>query len=320
MTPDPLLAGTGATETDAVVPTAVGDLAAIIRVPAGAHDTLPGVVLVDGSGDGDRLGWGGWPEWIADAGSVVLRHDKPGCGGSPGRWTEQNLEDRARESLAATQVLRAHPATAGQPVGLYGVSQGGWVALLAAALEPDAVDFVVCHSGPGTTPAQQERERLEAWVRADGHDEGTVTEAMVWVDRRADLIRSGASADVVLAEQARHRESPWYDTVLFPYDTTENLRFVSGILDFDPTTVMPLVRCPVMVAFGGADTTFPVQTSLRAFAEHLPADERHAFAVFPGAGHGLSLGDPDPAVLRRDQLAPAYLPTIGAFLADRRAR
>src|SRR5690606_14590386 len=157
-----------ATETDTVVPTAAGDLGAIVRVPG--PGVLPGVVLVDGSGDGDRHDWGGWPEWIADAGAVVLRHDKPGCGGSPGRWTDQSLEDRARESLAAVRVLRAHPATAGQPIGLYGISQGGWVALIAAALAPEEVDFIICHSGPGTTPAAQERARIETWLRDEGHD------------------------------------------------------------------------------------------------------------------------------------------------------
>lgn len=318
MTVPPTTSPPTAVETETVVPTAVGDLGAIIRIPAGATGPLPGIVLVDGSGDGDRFDWGGWPEWLADAGSVVLRHDKPGCGGSPGHWTDQTIEDRARESLAAVRVLRAHPATAGQPVGLYGISQGGWVSLLAATLEPESVDFVICHSGPGTTPAQQERERLEAWVRAEGHDEETVAEAMAWVDTRVELIRRGDPVEAILAEQARYVTKPWYQTVAFSYDTPANLRFVRHILDFDPTTVLPRVRCPVLALFGGADNVIPVHTSLRTFAEHLPPHPQHGFAVFPGANHGLFTADPDPEVPRRDQLAPAYLPTVTAFLADRR--
>lgn len=312
---------TSGVELETVVPTVVGDLGAIIRVPTDAAGPLPGVVLVDGSGDGDRFNLGGWPEWIGDAGSVVLRHDKAGCGGSPGHWTDQTLEDRAHEALAAIRVLRSHPATAGQPVGLYGISQGGWVALLAATLEPESVDFIVCHAGPGTTPARQERDRLEAWVRAEGHDEATVAEAMAWVDARADRIRRGDPVESVLAEQAELRHRPWYATVVPAYDTPANLRLLRGMIDFDPTAVMPHVRCPVLALFGGNDTLVPAQTSLRAFAEHLPPDPRgHGFAVFPGADHGLFIADPDPAVPRRDQLAPAYLPTLRAFLADRRSR
>jgi uncharacterized protein len=303
-----------ASETETVVPTAAGDLNAIVRVPAGAAP-LPGVVLVDGSGDGDRSDWGGWPEWLAGAGAVVLRHDKPGCGGSPGHWTGQTFDDRARESLAAVRVLRAHPATAGQPVGLYGFSQGGWVALLAAALEPESVGFAVCHSGPAMTPAQQERDRLQAAVRAEGHDEATIAEAMAWVDARADLIRRTGPVEAMLAEQSRYATCPWYPTVQFAYDTPANLRFLRGIFDFDPTTVMPQIRCPVLALFGGADAIVAAQASLRAFAEHLPPHPRHGFAVFPGADHGLFTANPDPAIPRRDQLAPAYLATITAFLA-----
>ena len=309
---------TGSAATETVVATAVGDLRAIVTTPTGGTETWPGLVLADGSGDGDRFAGGEWPERMTDIGAAVLSHDKPGCGGSPGHWTDQTLEDRARESLAAVRVLRAHPATAGQPVGLYGISQGGWVALLAASLEPGSVDFVVCHSGPGTTPAEQERARLEAWVRADGHDDAAVAEAMAFVDERLAWIRSDVPVETVLAEQVRYEDRPWYAVVLAPYDTAANLRFVRGMLDFDPTTVMPRVRCPVLALFGAADTVVPAQTSVRAFAEHLPPSPQHGFAVFPGADHGLYVADPDPAVPRRDQLAPAYLPTVAAFLADRR--
>lgn len=315
----PPIKAPAAVETETLVPTAVGNLGALVRVPVTSH-TLPGIVLVDGSGDGDRFDWGGWPQWIAESGAVVLRHDKPGCGGAPGDWTEQSLEDRARESVAAVRVLRGHPATAGQPVGLYGVSQGGWVALLAAAMEPGMVDFVVCHSGPGTTPAQQERDRIESLLVAEGHDDQTVAEAMSWVDLRAERLRQGVEVEAVLIEQAGYAERPWFDTATaHVYDRAPTLRFVSRVLDFDPTVVMPSVHCPLLALFGGADTVVPAQTSLRAFAEHLPPDSTaHGFAVFPGADHGLYVAEPDPAVPRREQLAPAYLPMLAAFLADRR--
>ena len=312
-------------ETETVVPTIVGDLGAIVRAPKDATTPLPGVVLIDGSGDGDRYDWGGWPEWLADAGSVTLRHDKPGCGGSPGRWTDQTIEDRARETLAAVRVLREHPATAGQPIGLYGISQGGWVALVAAALEPESVDFIMIHSGPGTSPAAQERERLEAWVRAEGHDESSVAEAMGWVLRREELLRGGIPAEAVpvediLAQQAEYATRPWFKTVAVPYDTVEMLGFVRGILDFDPIEVLPRVGCPVLALFGGADTVIPVRASLLAFAQHLPEDTRHGFTVFPGADHGLFIAEREEGVPRVEQLAPAYLATVAGFLADRRSR
>ena len=317
MTPAALPTPAGLSELATGIPTALGELGAIISTPLGAVSPLPGLVLVDGSGDGDRHSWGELPGWLAEAGAVTLRHDKPGCGGSPGHWTEQTFEDRARETLAALRVLREHPATAGQPIGLYGVSQGGWVALLAAALEPQSVDFVVCDSGPGTTPVAQERERLEVALRAEEHDEQTVEHAMGWVEERFVRIRRGDSVEAVLAEQTRYAGEPWYDAVLFPYDTPENLRFLRGIIDFDPTVVMRGIRCPVLALFGGADALVPVPASVAAFAVNLPRDPHHGLAVFPGADHGLFVAERRPEVPRREQLAPNYLPTVAAFLADR---
>jgi pimeloyl-ACP methyl ester carboxylesterase len=215
-------------------------------------------------------------------------------------------------------VLRAHPATAGQPVGLYGISQGGWVSLLAATMAPEAVDFVVCHSGPSTTPAQQERARLEAWLRADGHDDAALAEAMAWVDERLTRLRGDEPVEVVLAAQLELRDQPWFETVSFSYDSAGILRFLRGMLDFDPP-VLRRVRCPVLALFGGADSVVPALTNIEAYARHLPPDPAaHGIAVFPGADHGLFVADLDPAVPRRDQLAPADLPTLTAFLADRR--
>ena len=74
---------TAATETFTAIPSAVGDLRAIVRVPDG-DAPLPGIVLVDGSGDGSCDDWGEGPSMLSDCGAVVLRHDKPGSGTSPG--------------------------------------------------------------------------------------------------------------------------------------------------------------------------------------------------------------------------------------------
>jgi pimeloyl-ACP methyl ester carboxylesterase len=241
----------------------------------------------------------------------VLVHDKPGCGGSPGHWTDQTLEDRAEETLAAVSVLRAHPATAGRPVGLLGISQGGWVSLVAAAAGRE-VDFVVTLSGPGVGPAAQERVRIERELQGDHVGAAEVAEALEWVDERTARLIAGEPVTDVIADQKRFADRPWFTIATRYFDDPRTMRFLAGILAFDPVTYMPDVTCPVLALFGAADPTVPVKESVLAYATHLPV--LPGLGVFPGADHGLYTGPPDPNVSRADQVAPGFLPMLAEFL------
>jgi uncharacterized protein len=302
-----------------VIPTAAGELRALIQVPEDAASALPGVVLVDGSGDGACDDWGEWPGRFVDCGAVVLIHDKPGCGESPGDWTTQSFTDRAHESLAALNVLRSHPAVSGQPVGLLGFSQGGWVSLLAATLEPTWVDFIVSISGPGVGPAEQDRVRIERKLQARGTSEADLAEALAWIDARAGRLLAGEDVGEVLADQERLSDRAWYEGATQYFDNALTLGFLARILDFDPVPVLQQVSCPVLALFGASDTLVPIADSIVAYAKHLRSlpEGAHGIAVFPGADHGLFTADPDPDVPRTDQLAPGFLPMVAGFLAER---
>lgn len=298
-----------------------GPLRAGVWAP-GRSGPLPGLVLVGGAGDGTFDDWGGWPERIADCGAVVLTHDKPGCGGSPGHWTAQTLADRARDSLAALAVLREHPSVHGQPVGMFGVSQGGWVVLLASTIGQPRVDYLVTLSGPGVSPAVQERARIERELRANGMSYSAVVEALAWLDERTERLLAGEPPGTVLADQVRLSDRPWYAIATQYVDNERMLAFLTGLLDFEPADVLPRVSCPVLALFGAADELVPVSQSVSAYAQHLPQlpGDPHGIAVFPGADHGLFTAPPDPAVPRTSQLAAGFLPMLSSFLDARRRR
>ena len=308
-----------AREEATIVPTAVGDLHGLVRRPS-ATGPFPGVVLVDGSGPGTVDGWGGWPEWVADCGAVVLRHDKPGCGGSPGDWRDQSFEDRADESIAAARVLRSLPGTDDQAVGLLGISQGGWVALLAAARDPRAVDFAVSISGPGVTPERQERVRIERALRREGFVGRELEDALEWVDERTRRQLAREAPESILADQRLLAARPWYEVVTFgAYGEPGVLAFATRIFGFDPVPVVADVRCPLLLLFGGADDVVPVAESVAAFGSAVPTlgSGPSGLAVFPEGNHGLFVADPDPRTPRKEQLAPGVLPMLEAFLARR---
>ncbi len=111
-------------------------------------EPCPAVVLLTGSNRGAR-----GPllakiaQHFARHGIAVLHYDSAGTGTSTGNTLLQSRADRAREGAAAIRFLRTKRGIDPQHIGLWGGSEGASIALLAAALYPQEVSFVVPVSG-----------------------------------------------------------------------------------------------------------------------------------------------------------------------------
>ena len=256
------------------------------------------VAFVHGSGVATRDVWRAMAERMALAGVATLRYDKPGCGQSEGDWTAQGFEDRAHEALAALQALSEQLSRPGPCIGLAGGSQGGWIVLLAASLSP-AVEFAVCFSAAGVSPAEQEAYRIAHQLPADGLSTDECESALAIFRRRLELMRAGASAVEIWEHEAPFREERWYP--LLGATTLSELEFDLRVYDFEATTVLERVRCPILAIWGERDLLVPVDASLAAFdaarnkTDRLE-DELH---VIVGADHRLRQPGSDdiPAVV-----------------------
>src|SRR6267142_6615271 len=88
---------------------------------------------------------------FTERGFAALSFDKRGVGDSGGKYEETpDFDVAAGDGLAAVQLLRGRPDIDSTRVGVWGVSQGGWLALLMAAKSP-RVAFVINVSGPGVS-------------------------------------------------------------------------------------------------------------------------------------------------------------------------
>jgi dienelactone hydrolase len=295
-------------ETVTSVRTAMGDMRAVVYYPS-SDGPLPGIVLVDGAGDSVADDWGAQPATFGGCGAVILTHDKPGCGGSPGDWHDQTLADRASDSLAALEVLRHQPGVDPGRVGFLGISQGAWVSYLAASMAPRAVRHIVTISGAGVSPAEQERYRIACNVDGD-------EEALAWVDERMRRLLAGDDPAAISASQSAYADRPWYAGACEHYGP-EMLPFFIRNAGFDPAAVFPEVRCPVFAAFGGADTSVPPRRSVAVLNDLLPSDPRHAIAVYPDVGHGLLPAGYDRTIPYSAQLAPGFLAMLTEWLATK---
>jgi dienelactone hydrolase len=136
-------------------------LAATLHLPA-ATTRVPAVVLVHGSGrlTADAVARG-MKDRLMGMGLAVLAYDKRGVGESTGEYTgigpansERMFDLLASDALAGVQALASHPAIDSSKIGLLGVSQGGWIAPLAASRSAK-VAFVISLSGPAVSVGEE---------------------------------------------------------------------------------------------------------------------------------------------------------------------
>jgi pimeloyl-ACP methyl ester carboxylesterase len=93
-------------------------------------------------------------------GVAVLAYDKRGVGESGGVYvgrengSERNLTLLARDAAAGVAFVRAQPAIDQSQIGLWGVSQAGWIVPMAAVFDGE-VAFTVLISGPTVTVGEE---------------------------------------------------------------------------------------------------------------------------------------------------------------------
>jgi len=115
-------------------------------------------VLIHGSSKNDSLRMTALAKLLAERGFAVITYDKRGVGQSEGEF--QFSDDERAFSLLAEDVqtafekLSKHPGLKDLPVGLLGISQGGWVGPIAASHLPTAA-FMVLWSGPLCTVSEE---------------------------------------------------------------------------------------------------------------------------------------------------------------------
>ncbi len=132
--------------------TFVGEL----RIPAGTAP-FPVVLFVHGSGLIDRTLFGGYlpiMERMLGAGYAVFSWDKPGTGESTGQINEGRVyHQRAQIVLDAIEVMKKRPDIDHRQIGLWGISQGGYV--MPSPSQTKDIAFMLCVSCAGVAGDDQ---------------------------------------------------------------------------------------------------------------------------------------------------------------------
>jgi uncharacterized protein len=128
-------------------------LAGTLDLPAGEgpHPTL---VWVHGSGPETRDRGSSYYGRLLDSRYAIFAFDKRGVGESEGNCCPLDFDLLADDVVAGVDAVRERDEVDDDAVGLMGLSQGGWIAPLAAD-RSDAVSFAVILSGPAVSIGEE---------------------------------------------------------------------------------------------------------------------------------------------------------------------
>jgi pimeloyl-ACP methyl ester carboxylesterase len=252
--------------------------------PAG--DTA--IVALHGAAEGTRDSplYGDLHELLPPAGIGVVTFDRRGEGESTGDSTRGRFELQVEDALA---IIEALPA---ERVGLWGISQGGWIGPLAAAAS-DQVAFLVLVASTGVTPSEQMMYAVERQLQLAGYGDDVVGRALELRRRFEDWVHTRAPEpdEQLAAELWAGVDEPWWSQVWLPPTLLdeESCRLWIEEMDFDPRPVFSRVRVPALLFYGEADSWTPVEPSVDAW--RVARGDEVEIVVIPGAEHDLTLPD-----------------------------
>ncbi len=251
------------TSTDLEVELDGATVTARLTVPVGAPDGQPGMLFMHGAGTGSHTNFAEQAQALASAGVHVL---VPAKRMDTYTTTSRDYVAMARDYLVSWELLASSPGVDPDAVGVYGESEGAWIAPVAAVLEP-RVAFVVLVSAPVVPPREQAAFAMDSYLR-NTH--------VPWPVFRAIPRATGASV---------------------PGGGME-------YVDFDVTPWQRQLRQPVLMVYGTHDASMPiVQGPIQLMNDIAEVgNDRCTVRYFADANHGIRV-DGDLAPGFRELLA-----------------
>lgn len=304
-------------------------LAGTLLLPEG-RQPRPAVVLFHGSGPQERdLRTA---RWFAEHGVAALAYDKRGVGESTGDFRKGPFMDLCDDGLAAIAYLKSRKEVDIKRIGVWGLSQGGWLGPMAASRSGD-VTWVIAVSGPGVSPGEQMIVHYANELRRQDVPERDVEEASALRREVYEYLYAGKGYEKVKADLDAARRKRWYAPVnaqqdrLFeplqrPGDLTDErspraVRFARE-MHYDPVPALEALRVPALFLFGDKDWLIPVEESVKVI-QRVKAGGNHDFTiqVFQNVDHGMFVTAGDEAGSKSREYGAAMQAWLAAHVLNK---
>jgi alpha-beta hydrolase superfamily lysophospholipase len=250
----------------------------------------PLIVLLEGADDSTR-DMGFLIPYFVDHGMSVLTFDQRGTGLSSGNWRVIGPEAKANDVVAALRSLDGYRTVDFHRVGVWGPSNGGWVAPIVA--QRYGLAFMILKSADSGSIADnvlyEVREDLE---RSHRFSPQQIDAALAFDRLMFGCLATNSGWRRAGADLRQAEAQPWFALTRVPADMRipppqPVLAAYRAALIYDPTAVLEQTTVPTLALFGSLDRN----VNVRAAERGLRADFARSglkdvtFRVFPGADH-----------------------------------
>lgn len=235
---------------------------------------------------------------FAAHGVSTFVYDKRGTGESSGEFT-MYFPKLAKDVVAASNEARRLAAGRFSRLGLYGSSQGGWVAPLAA--KDAKADFMVVTSAGVFSPIEEDAEQVFLELRTKGYGQDALNKARVITEAtgevQASLFRNGF--EQLAQVKQLYGNEPWFKEIQGEYtgwilNTSETeLRKYAGqnrlSIDWrhDATAVLRGLSLPTLWIRAERDRESPMGVTEERIRTLQKEGKPIELVIFPDTDHGV---------------------------------
>lgn len=234
----------------------------------------------------------------------MLRYDR--------RGDDMPFEDQVADANSAVDDLRTRPDIDPARIGLWGFSQGAWIAPLVAA-ESERIAFLVLVASVGVTPAEQMRYGTVKQSRQGGYGDDVARRIEELRHVVEEFERGRVARGVAQNAVDGVADEPWFDLAYVRRDLPHEPGFWPD-MDFDAAATFARVRVPTLLFYGEDDAWQPIEESIAAWrrAAAVAGNDDLTIVRLAGTGHAPMLGGRES----RDAIAPEYERSLLAWLHE----
>jgi hypothetical protein len=259
-------------------------------------------------------------QMLPPLGIAVFVFDRRGSGKSSGPAPDGDFTALADDGVAAQRMLERDPHIDSSRIGFWGLSQGGWLSILAASRSPRAA-FAVAVSAPVTTADVQMNFAVANILRIKGYTQPDIDIAITARKAVDDFERGRLDRATAQKRLDAAVAKPWFDLIYMgkTFHDPAQSGWAKEISN-DPLATLAKVKAPTLMMYGSRDPWVPVRLSAETLQARAAQHPNVTTVVVDGADHEMELNatpqsEIDPALLAvRAPDAPEYFATVAAWL------